>query len=93
MFWSDFSRRVDALQAQFGIGTRDPDGFLRFSDEARTAPPLVVAEKTKALWEQMAEEGYAEGAAAALGRAGYEAWINAVGDIAVRPPEQSLDTV
>lgn len=91
-FWSDFTRRVDALRAQFGIGTRDPDGFLQFTEEARSAPPLVVAEKTTALWQQIAMEGYAEGAVAALDRAGYKAWINAVGDIAVRPPEQALDT-
>jgi hypothetical protein len=34
----------------------------------------------------MDEEGYLDGAADALGRAGYEAWKNPVGDIAVRPP-------
>ena len=92
MIWPDFTRRVDALLAQFGIGTRDPDGFLRFSEEARTAPPLAVAEKTTALWQQMAAEGYGEGVVAALGRAGYEAWIN-VGDIAVWPSAESLDVV
>ena len=93
MIWPDFTRRVDALLAQFGIGTRDPDGFLRFSEEARTAPPLAVAEKTTALWQQMAAEGYGEGVVAALGRAGYEAWINVVGDIAVWPSAESLDVV
>ena len=92
-FWSDFTRRVDALRAQFEIGRRDPDGFLQFTEETRTATPLVVTQKTTALWQQMAAEGYAGGAVAALGRAGYQAWINAVGDIAVLPPEQSLDTV
>jgi hypothetical protein len=91
IFWSDFTRRVDALQAQYGIATRDPDGFLHYTEEARTASPLVVTEKTTALWEQVATEGYAEGAVAALNRAGYNAWLNAVGDIAVSPPEQSLD--
>ncbi len=93
IFWSDFTRRVDALRAQLRIGTRDPDGFLQFTEEARSAPPLVVAEKTTALWQQIAMEGYVEGAVAALDRADYKAWINAVGDIAVRPPAQSLDTV
>ena len=92
-FWSDFTRRVDALRAQFGIGTRSLDGFLQFTEETRTASPLVVTQKTTALWQQMATEGYAAAAVAALERAGYKAWINAVGDIAVLPPPQSLDTV
>ena len=92
IFWSDFTRRVDALQAQFEIGTRDPDGFLQFTEEARMASPLVVTQKTTALWQQMATEGYAAAAVAALERTGYKAWINAVGDIAVRPPGRSLDT-
>ena len=92
-FWSDFTRRVDALRVQFGIGTRSLDGFLQFTEETRTASPLVVTQKTTALWQQMATEGYAAAAVAALERAGYKAWINAVGDIAVLPPPQSLDTV
>jgi len=92
-FWSDFTCRVDSLRTQLGIGTRGPDGFLQFTAETQAAPPMAVVEKTTALWRQMAAEGYAEGAAAALGRVGCEAWINAVGDIAVRPPEQTLDTV
>ena len=47
-------------------------------------------EKTSALWSQLEDEGYTDGAVDALERAGYQAWENAVGDIAVLPPEGSL---
>jgi hypothetical protein len=46
--------------------------------------------KTTALWHQLEAAGYTDGAVEALGRAGYKAWKNPVGDIAVFPPEGSL---
>ena len=61
-----------------------------FTEEARTASPSVIMEKTSALWSQLEDEGYTDGAVDALERAGYQAWKNAVGDIAVLPPEGSL---
>jgi hypothetical protein len=47
-------------------------------------------ERVSALWCQLEDEGYTDGAIAALGRAGYQAWKNPVGDIAVFPPDGSL---
>ena len=98
-FWPDFNRYVDELQAANGIGRRDADGFIQFTEEMRTAPPQVVMAKTRALWRQLDAEGYTDGAVDALNRAGYRAWKNQVGDIAVVPPagpppagdEMSLD--
>ncbi|MGD8367442.1 MAG: CheR family methyltransferase [Desulfobacterales bacterium] len=89
-FWEKFDRRVDALQEQLGICRRGKDGFLRFSDDAQTALPPAVVERTAALWRQIETEGFTDGAVEALTRAGYRAWKNPVGDIAVLPPEGAL---
>ena len=37
------------------------------------------------LWEQIAGEGYLDGAVDVLRQSGWEAWKNPVDDIAVRP--------
>jgi hypothetical protein len=92
-FWTDFNPYVDELREKFGICGRGADGFIHFTEEARTAPPNIIAEKTAALWHQLEKEGYTDGAIEALGRAGYQAWKNKVGDIAVLPPQGSLPTV
>ena len=42
--------------------------------------------KMAMLWQQMEGEGYPDGVVNVLGQAGYNAWKNAVGDIAIRPP-------
>lgn len=91
-FWPDFNRRVDVLQSTYGICRRDDDGFIQFTEEARTAPPGSILEKTTALWNQLEAEGYADGAVGALARAGYQAWKNPVGDIAVSPTEGAAFT-
>lgn len=90
IFWSDFADRLDELRELYGICRRAEDGFIRFTGETRSASPLALQKKTAALWMQMEAEGYADKAIAALGRAGYTAWKNAVGDIAVLPPESVL---
>ena len=90
IFWPDFNHYVDTLQERHGICVRGVDGYNHFTKEAQTAPPAVMMEKTAALWQQLKAEGYTDGAVAALERAGYEAWKNPVGDIAVLPPEGRL---
>jgi len=92
-FWTDFNTHVDALQEKFGICRRGDDGFHQFTEEAQTAPPHVILEKTTALWKEVAAAGYTDGAVDALGRAGFTAWKNPVGDIAVWPPEDSLPMI
>lgn len=89
-FWAEFNSYVDLLRMKYGICRRDNDGFIYFIDEPRTMPPGGIIEKTSALWKQLEEEGYTDGAVEALVRAGYQAWKNPVGDIAVLPPEGSL---
>lgn len=90
LFWSDFSRRLDELRDLYGICRRDADGFIQFTAETRSAPPMALQKKTATLWTQLDAEGYTEGAVAALGRAGFTAWKNAVGDVAVLPPRGAL---
>ena len=90
IFWSDFSDRPDALRARYDICRRDEHGFIRFTEETRSTAALFLQKKTAAVWAQLVAEGYTEGAVAALDRAGCTAWKNAVGDIAVLPPEGVL---
>jgi hypothetical protein len=89
-FWREFSPYVDQLREKYGICSRSSDGFIYFTEEAQATPPEVIMEKTKALWNQIDKEGYTDGAVDALARAGYRAWRNPVGDIAVLPPQGSL---
>ena len=90
-FWKDFDRAVDILREELGICRRDGDGFIRFGPQMETAPVTVSREKTAALWQRLEADGYTQGAVEALVRAGYNAWQNPAGDIAVRPPEGALD--
>ncbi len=91
-FWPQFDARVDRLRARYDICRRDGDGFIHFTEAARSAPAHVIAEKVAALWHQLEDEGYTDGAVDALKRAGYHAWKNPVGDIAVRPPDGVVAT-
>jgi len=84
---------VDGLREELGIGRRANDGFLQFTEEIRNAPPHILSEKTTSLWNRVDASGYTDGAIEALVRAGFTAWKNKVGDIAVLPPENSLPTV
>jgi hypothetical protein len=91
-FWPDFNRQVDHLREALGICRRGDDGFHHFTREVVNASPQVLFEKAAALWAMIEKEGYKAGAVAALRRAGYTAWENRAGDIAVVPPEGALDT-
>jgi hypothetical protein len=92
-FWSEFESAVDDLRENCGICTRDRDGFIRFTAQARTASPQEMLQQTSALWERLDREGYTDGAVASLRRAGYRSWKNATGDIAIEPPEDALPAI
>ncbi len=87
-FWPNFSNRTDELLQYQGICQRGTDGFLHFQEEEISLGEFLG--KNAMLWQQMDEEGYPDRAVDALGQAGYDAWRNPVGDIAVRPPADSL---
>jgi hypothetical protein len=82
-FWPEFSQRQDDLLKQQGICQRRSDGFLHFPEDEMTIGEYL--ERNALLWRQMEEEGYLDRAVNVLGQAGYNAWKNPVGDIAIRP--------
>jgi hypothetical protein len=82
-FWRVFTGRLDELMAHYGLFERDGNGFLHAPEGEDFA--MDFAEKTVRLWRQIEEEGFTDGAVDALNRAGYAAWKNPVGDIAIRP--------
>jgi hypothetical protein len=82
-FWRGFTGCLDELMAYHGLFQRDENGFL--CAPTGEEPATEFAQRTSLLWRQVDEEGFTDGAVAALNRAGYAAWKNPVGDIAVRP--------
>jgi hypothetical protein len=82
-FWRSFTERLDALMADYGLFQRHGNGFL-YAQEGET-PAADFAQRASRLWRQLDEEGFTDGAVDALSRAGYTAWKNPVGDIAIRP--------
>jgi len=87
-FWPGFTGRVDELLESQHVCRREKDGFLHFA--TMETPGHILLEKHDRVWTQMAKEGYLEGALEALSRAGYVAWKNQAGDIAIRPPTGAL---
>ncbi len=83
-YWKVFSARVDRLMEQHALSRRGPDGFLVPPPEEM--PRDEIRARVTALWRQMADEGFVYRTVDVLAQAGYEAWENASGDIAVRPP-------
>ena len=82
-FWRVFTERLDELMAHYGLFQRDSNGFL-YAPEGEE-PAADFAQRASRLWRQVEEEGFTDGAVDALNRAGYAAWKNPVGDIAIRP--------
>ncbi|WDP91186.1 MAG: hypothetical protein HUN04_16375 [Desulfobacter sp.] len=82
-FWPRFSADLDQLLEYHGCCKRKPDGFLQFPQ--KEMPPNRFLEKNALLWREMRKKGYTQGGVEALEKAGYDAWVNPVGDIAVRP--------
>jgi len=82
-FWQVFSKRLDELMAQHGLFHRHSNGFLYALEGEQSATDF--SQRTSRLWRQVEAEGFADGAVDALNRAGYTAWKNPVGDIAIRP--------
>jgi len=82
-FWPDFSAGQDALLKQEGLCERRADGYLQFdADEISPAEYLKIHFM---IWQQLEQDGFLDGAVDVLKQAGYDAWKNPVGDIAVRP--------
>jgi hypothetical protein len=83
-FWSGFRNRLDGILEQIGVCHRRSDGFLQILKEASSTEEYM--KNNFLLWKQMEEEGYSDMAVDVLRKAGYTAWKNSVGDIAIQPP-------
>jgi hypothetical protein len=86
-FRRDYDARFDELMAEKRIWIRQDDGFLG-------APPDQLASHAwvhayLAIQEKLEQEGFADRAVCVLQRAGYHAWINPVGHLAVDPKSLS----
>jgi hypothetical protein len=82
-FRRDYDSRVDELLAANRMFVRQEDGFL-----ATVPDPLPAAEWLPAylgMQNKLEEEGFVDRAVSVLKRAGYNAWINPVGHVAVDP--------
>jgi hypothetical protein len=82
-FWRGFTERLDELMARYGLFQRHSNGFLYASAGEQSATDF--AQRISRLWRQVEAEGFTDRAVDALNRAGYTAWKNPVGDIAIRP--------
>ena len=82
-FRLDYDSRVDELLAENRMLVRQEDGFL-----AAAPDQLPVSEWQPVYLEmqnRLLQEGFVERAVSVLKRAGYHAWINPVGHVAVDP--------
>jgi hypothetical protein len=83
VFGNDFGRRQDELLQEHDICHRNPEGSFVFPNGSMS--PADYLKVNAVIWRQLAAEGFADRAVTVLRQMGYEAWKNAVGDIAVRP--------
>ena len=82
-FRLDYDSRVDELLAESRMLVRQEDGFLGAPPD-----PLPFSEWQPvflAMQNKLQQEGFVDRAVSVLKRAGYHAWINPVGHVAVDP--------
>jgi SAM-dependent methyltransferase len=84
-FRFDYDSRVDELLAENRIFVRQEDGFLAAHPDPLPVPEWLPA--YIAMQNKLQEEGFADRAVSILKRAGYNAWINPVGHVAVDPQD------
>ncbi len=82
-FVRDFDKTMDELQSEYGICPRKEDGYLGGVADGLT--PAQLEQGIAAIGDQLDARGYVDRAAAVLRHAGYNAWRNCVGHIAVTP--------
>jgi hypothetical protein len=82
-FRRDYHSRLDELLAEKKMWVRQPDGFLGLPPVQ--LDPVEWMTEIIAVHKQMAEEGFVDQAVAVLKSAGYHAWKNPVGHVAVDP--------
>lgn len=73
--------RNDALRAEYGISPRQADGYYGESDPDLLAWEL--SDRAALIGERLDEEGFGEQATGILRAAGYDAWRNEIGHVAI----------
>ena len=73
---------MDELLVPTGLTSRRANGFLGFLDNTADADPLDAGDT---VGRKLEEEGFAKEAAELLQAAGYDAWVNCIGHVAVDP--------
>ncbi len=81
-FREEFDARVDDLLSANGLMVRDAGGYLAWAADSSLA---AIAADNSALSAQLDREGFTEGACDVLRRAGFTAWRNEAGHVAVDP--------
>ena len=82
-FRREFDTKMDEVLAKTGYTSRRDDGYLGVADEG--ADPSTFDTLSETVGEALETAGFAQRAANVLTAAGYEAWVNCVGHIAVDP--------
>ncbi len=82
-FRRDFDKTMDEILADTGFTSRQDDGYLGAADDA--ADPSTFDAISETVGEGLEAAGFAQRAASVLTEAGYAAWVNCVGHIAVDP--------
>ena len=81
-FRQDFDTRLDQLLLEHDLFRRDDAGYLRYTRESATPEVMQLGVE---IGEQLDRDGFAERAVAVLQQAGYTAWRNCVGHVAIDP--------
>ena len=84
-FRAAYDLRLDELLAEKHILVRQPDGFLALPPDP--LDPMAWMTARVEVHRHLAEEGFVDRAVSVLKRAGYHAWKNPVGHVAVDPTD------
>lgn len=87
-FWPDFSDAMDRLLEENEICWRGSDGFFQVPKQEMLFSEYMA--KGVSMWQELDSKGYVDGAVEVLKKAGYDAWKNSVGDIAIQPVSNSM---
>ena len=82
-FTSKYDERLDEILAEIGYCARRDDGYLGGIPD--DADPDLFETASNTIGSTLERDGFAEDAVGVLKRAGYDAWVNCVGHIAVDP--------
>jgi hypothetical protein len=87
-FRTRYDTRLDELLAEIGFCARRDNGYLGGMPD--DADPALFETATDTIGSGLERDGFPEDAVAVLKRAGYDAWVNSVGHIAVDPKGLSV---